>query len=159
MKIVITTQYLENYGAHDWDGKGQCPQYWKSKGGDVYLVENLTQEQADEFIQNKLTQLYSMIEYNHEAAQEYVTSSQVVGDSDVTHDAWEIPNVVTMVENNFIVSRISKNDEYGYMHKKVSEKHESYVMMVEGGRENYDVQYILTTGEKVNHKNIMEYLQ
>lgn len=32
--IVFVTQYMENYGAHDWDGKGQCPQYWKMKGGD-----------------------------------------------------------------------------------------------------------------------------
>jgi hypothetical protein len=34
--IVIYTQVHENYGAHDWDGKGACPQYWKAKGGDEY---------------------------------------------------------------------------------------------------------------------------
>lgn len=31
--LVIHTQDLENYGAHDWDGEGACPQYWKYKGG------------------------------------------------------------------------------------------------------------------------------
>ena len=40
MKLVIDTQYMENYGAHDWDGTGECPQYWKFKGGDEYMVEN-----------------------------------------------------------------------------------------------------------------------
>jgi hypothetical protein len=34
--IVISTQIHENYGAHDWDGKGECPQYWKAKGGEEY---------------------------------------------------------------------------------------------------------------------------
>ena len=39
MKVVIYTQFRENYGAHDWDGKGECPQYWKNKGGSCYVVE------------------------------------------------------------------------------------------------------------------------
>ena len=38
MKLCITTQYRENYGAHDWDGTGQCDQYWKNKGGEEYFV-------------------------------------------------------------------------------------------------------------------------
>ena len=38
MMLVISTQYMENYGAHDWDGKGECPQYWKMKGGSEYKV-------------------------------------------------------------------------------------------------------------------------
>jgi hypothetical protein len=37
MKLHITTQYMENYGAHDWDGVGECPQYWKFKGGEDYF--------------------------------------------------------------------------------------------------------------------------
>ena len=36
---LITTQYRENYGAHDWDGKGECPQYWKNKGGYDYMIK------------------------------------------------------------------------------------------------------------------------
>ena len=37
---LITTQYRENYGAHDWDGTGECPQYWKNKGGYDYMIKN-----------------------------------------------------------------------------------------------------------------------
>jgi len=40
MKLLITTQVYENYGAHDWDGEGECPQYWKAKGGNDYVVKN-----------------------------------------------------------------------------------------------------------------------
>jgi hypothetical protein len=32
---------MENYGAHDWDGTGSCPQYWKMKGGSEYMVTDI----------------------------------------------------------------------------------------------------------------------
>jgi hypothetical protein len=38
MKIYVYTQVQENYGAHDWDGEGECPQYWKFKGGNDYFI-------------------------------------------------------------------------------------------------------------------------
>ena len=38
MILVMETQYRENYGAHNWDGVGACPQYWKNKGGSSYLI-------------------------------------------------------------------------------------------------------------------------
>ena len=38
MKLLITTQTQENYGAHDWDGEGECPQYWKFKGGEDFFI-------------------------------------------------------------------------------------------------------------------------
>jgi hypothetical protein len=31
--LMIHTQDVENYGAHDWNGVGVCPQCWKYKGG------------------------------------------------------------------------------------------------------------------------------
>ncbi len=41
MMLVIRTQFMENYGAHDWDGTGECPQYWKMKGGSEYKIINV----------------------------------------------------------------------------------------------------------------------
>ena len=41
MMLVIRTQFMENYGAHDWDGTGQCPQYWKMKGGSEYKITDI----------------------------------------------------------------------------------------------------------------------
>jgi hypothetical protein len=38
--IVIHTQQYENYGAHTWEGKGECPQRWKAKGGSCYKITN-----------------------------------------------------------------------------------------------------------------------
>ena len=37
--IFIRTTYQENYGAHDWDGYGECPQRWKQKGSHVFIIE------------------------------------------------------------------------------------------------------------------------
>jgi hypothetical protein len=42
MNFVITTQFLENYGAHSEDGKFKSGNaYWKMKGGSDYLVQDL----------------------------------------------------------------------------------------------------------------------
>jgi hypothetical protein len=38
VQIVISGQYRENYGSHDWDGIGECPQYWKNKGSHLMVV-------------------------------------------------------------------------------------------------------------------------
>ena len=47
MKILLQTQIHENYGAHDWDGTGNCPQYWKAKGGnDIEIDRELTWNEA-----------------------------------------------------------------------------------------------------------------
>ena len=37
--LVIGFQDMENYGSHAWDGTGECPQFWKPKGGTDYCVQ------------------------------------------------------------------------------------------------------------------------
>ena len=37
-RVVVSTQFMENYGSHDWDGTGECPQGWKYKGGRDIVV-------------------------------------------------------------------------------------------------------------------------
>jgi len=69
MKLVILTQFRENYGAHDWDGKGECPQYWKFKGGDTYIVEvSLEEAQDRQFYKD----VYKCIEHSSDYSEEYV---------------------------------------------------------------------------------------
>ena len=54
--IWATYQYMENYGAPSWDGKGECPQYWKNKGGHyMLLADGITMEMLeDEGMENTL---------------------------------------------------------------------------------------------------------
>lgn len=52
--IIAHFQTEENYGAHDWDGEGACPQYWKFKGGPSHeLVSGLTIDQIVDLVQDK----------------------------------------------------------------------------------------------------------
>ena len=42
MKFVVKTQYLENYGAHDGEGRFKNGQaHWKFKGGNEYVVSDV----------------------------------------------------------------------------------------------------------------------
>ncbi len=56
--IVWHGQTRENYGAHDWDGQGQAPQQWKSKGdaGKV-LAKNIPDYAAAQQLADKLDQV------------------------------------------------------------------------------------------------------
>jgi|ETN02SMinimDraft_4_1059925.scaffolds.fasta_scaffold68198_2 hypothetical protein len=36
--LIANTQVRENYAAHEWDGEGCCPDYWKNKGGNEFVV-------------------------------------------------------------------------------------------------------------------------
>jgi hypothetical protein len=81
MKLLITTQNYENYGAHDWDGVGECPQYWKAKGGSDYVVKNFTNF-------NNTTEVVRALRGQIEEDSEYFRSSiinwEVVADDYLT---------------------------------------------------------------------------
>jgi hypothetical protein len=80
-KLLITTQVYENYGAHDWDGVGECPQYWKAKGGSDYVVKKFKDL-------NKVTEtvmaLSSQIECDTEGFREKIIGWEIVGDKYLT---------------------------------------------------------------------------
>lgn len=84
MKLHITTQYMENYGAHDWDGVGQCPQYWKFKGGEDYFYQLGAQEPSDEHIAELVQVLRTRIEYDTEGSRNYLVGYGIVEDSFMT---------------------------------------------------------------------------
>lgn len=159
MKIVITTQYMENYGAHDWDGKGQCPQYWKSKGGQSYVVENLTPEEVSKFEDMHMEKIMPLIQYSNAHTNEFVIGYNSHEDNAVVCDFWETQKVISVVDGQYAVSAITKNDEYSFMHKSIVEKRESYVMLPEGEREQYSVVYLLKNGMLVDSKEVAKYLQ
>ena len=83
--LFIQTQYKENYGAHAWDGKGECPQYWKFKGGEeIILSKTLSLEEAldADYIQEVVDQHKPYIEYKSECSEEYVISHDIEQYSD-----------------------------------------------------------------------------
>lgn len=79
MKLVIQTQFKENYGAHDWDGRGECPQYWKFKGGDTYIIEVSLSEAQDPQFYDTVAQC---IEHSSHYSEEYIIGESLVDDVD-----------------------------------------------------------------------------
>jgi hypothetical protein len=66
MNFVITTQFLENYGAHAADGKFKSGNaYWKMKGGTDYLVTGLDR------IQDAVAFVAAKAMYNGIGAKEF----------------------------------------------------------------------------------------
>ena len=79
-KLLITTQVYENYGAHDWDGVGQCPQYWKAKGGNDYVVKRINVNSVTETVMA----LRGQIEQDNEAFRETIIGWEVVANDYLT---------------------------------------------------------------------------
>ena len=81
MKLLITTQTYENYGAHDWDGKNECPQYWKAKGGSDYVVKKFRDFNA---VTETVMALRSQIESDNDHFRETIINFEVVADDYLT---------------------------------------------------------------------------
>ena len=79
-KLLITTQVYENYGAHDWDGQGECPQYWKAKGGNDYVVKKINVNKVTETVMA----VRSQIEQDNQAFRETIIDWSIVADDALT---------------------------------------------------------------------------
>lgn len=82
-KLYIVTQDQENYGAHDWDGVGECPQYWKFKGGEDFFVPEF-EGKSDADIDNAVISLRPQIEEDNNFFRRHIISWMVVADDFMT---------------------------------------------------------------------------
>ena len=78
-KLLITTQVYENYGAHDWEGEGECPQYWKAKGGSDYVVKRFKGDAT-----TTVMCLRDQIECDNEHIRESIIDFRIVADDYLT---------------------------------------------------------------------------
>ena len=133
MKLVIQTQYKENYGAHDWDGQGECPQYWKFKGGETFVVPGVNNKDL-------VPALRELIEYSDECQEEYILSTEIMEDDAVCCESWETPWTIYAEDTGFYASRYVKAEDYwqpGYAGKA-----QSYKMLKQGDRDAWQEEYI-----------------
>ena len=82
MKLLITTQVYENYGAHDWDGVGECPSYWKAKGGSDYVIKKFGGDAADATL--AVMAARKLIEEDNDHFRETITGWEIVADDALT---------------------------------------------------------------------------
>jgi len=77
MKILITTQYRENYGT-------AADPYWKSKGGYDYFILNVDPMHVAPGL--LVAAVQDQIEYSNDGAEEYILDWELVEDDYVTYD-------------------------------------------------------------------------
>ena len=110
MRLIIYTQLRENYGAHDWDGEGECPQYWKFKGGNEYAVEGVDEcDMIDVYVERSKPLVESCSHYYTEHVVGYTLiednaltdfeQSQKTYDGVVTYPAVNITDKVLLNNN------------------------------------------------------------
>jgi hypothetical protein len=84
MQLLITTQIQENYGAHDWDGVGECPSYWKFKGGQDYKFDLGTTLRNAESLAQLVNHFRGQIEEDNDYYRNHIIGYEVVADDYLT---------------------------------------------------------------------------
>ena len=124
MKVVIQTQVRENYGDAD-------KPYWKFKGGNVYVVPNLTVSQAARVKEDGIPTLTALIETRNSGFEEYILGFNIVEDNAVTGEPWETPT------NLFW----------------------EYDMLMGGDRENYTAKYLMRDGREFTYAELEQFFK
>lgn len=141
MKLVINTQDRENYGAHDWDGKGECPQYWKAKGGDTYVIRDLTPNQACSIAESGIPHLTSLLESRSEYATTEIISWDLRDNDDYECEDWEsvIELSYDRIAECWIATRTTHRDEC--WREGIDYKIDGWVLGPNGQQSHYKCTY------------------
>ena len=131
MKLVIQTQILENYAAHNEGySHGVDESYWKAKGGNTYVVEGVSIEDAQS--EGYYDTIFDLITENNEFFQEYILGSDLIDDVDFVESdhkqEWESITYITQEGEQFRATKTVENGEYGYMRKEIAKTVETYIM-------------------------------
>ena len=152
MKAVIQTQFMENYGAHDWDVKGECPQYWKPKRGSTYIIDlSIRQAQDADFWKHICT----FIEYSTDYAREYIVGETIVDDIDFQESdhapEWDSPYYLEWNDDGRLrATRTQMWDEW--RHPEVAGERKTFIMGEGGEQEDFLLEYILKDGTTMTYQ-------
>ena len=72
-KLIIETQYMENYDVDEVTEEG----YWKFKGGNTFIVDNVDVNN----VQSVANEIIPLIEYDNSMSREFVIEWRVESDS------------------------------------------------------------------------------
>lgn len=151
--LVIQTQVRENYGAHDWDGKGECPQYWKFKGGHTYFVTDLTSAQINKIAHGGIPTLTDLIEYKDSHFEEYILDWEIRdlgknGDGrGPICEPWETPVEFYWGGDRWLCrTHHTPNPEYSCWNRAIVGKAEQWIPLTGGDRSDYKCQYKTKNG-------------
>jgi hypothetical protein len=139
MKLIIQTQYKENYGDE------QNP-HWKFKGGSTYVVEDITGPQALRIERDGIPTLISMLEYYGTGSEEYITDYHVGENSEKVCDDWDTPIMLKYSDKKWSALKFTFNGPDGWMNSKIHAKSEQWDLQPQSERCNYECQYKIDNG-------------
>jgi hypothetical protein len=142
MKLAIYTQCKENYGSYE-------KPYWKFKGGETYIVPNLTVAQALKIKDKGIPTLLSLIEDRNNSFEVYVQNWAILDDDVVTHEDYEAPYVLKYVDGKWVCTQVQEGRDYGF-HKSIVSCTKTYTMTVGGERQDYKAVYTLVDGRTMD---------
>ena len=141
VKLVLNTQYMENYAGAYRDGTGECPQHWKPKGGSTYVVTDKSLLSSPE----SLDEIRALIEHSDEYSSEFVRGEEIVSRDATVCEDWETVNEVYRAEDGtYRVKSVTDNRDHGAMRHQIAFK--TLDKPLGGERGDYSVEYELTNG-------------
>lgn len=151
MKAVIQTQIRENYGAHDWDGVGECPQGWKFKGGNTYVLNVSIEENMS---RDWWALVEAAITERSDRWEEYIIGETVVDDIDYVEsdhvEEWDAPINLTLSEGRFLAVRRSSD-----VPNNIASKIEQWVQ-VSGRQTEFVLMYEMKDGRVLTYQEYCE---
>ena len=105
-RTLITTQYLENYGAHSENGKFEDGNaYWKFKGGEQFIISMSGSDRAA----NAVAFLSAYLQKDNDSryGKQLITSWESIGDVYIPENDWEKPIEID-VDEYFLERLITK---------------------------------------------------
>lgn len=166
MKLLINTQYKENYAWHNEDYvHGVSEPYWKYKGGSAYVLENVISPvetgDAYDMLHKYYPEVVDAISISDEAQQEYIIDVQLLADSaPLEIEEWDNPYFINVSSDGSIICEKNvANGEFGWMRQEILSKNEKWTMGPNQERNNYKATFIMTDGSQLlGSKELSEYL-
>ena len=157
-KLVITTQYMENYGC------AKDP-YMKFKGGNTYELPNcgdLNENEIATIIAQVRPYITTTLIESNGGCEEYIIDFKVVSHSTKTVEDWETITEFCFDQFTGDVNfmKVTDNREDGWMKKEILERTETWTGdMSDTKRANYKSEYLMEDGDIVNQKELGEWIE
>lgn len=154
MHVVIFTQYRENYGEPG-------SSYWKNKGGSTYVLTDVTVEEvaAPGKLPAIMKELFGLIEYSNDMSSETMVDWELRhGEFQPNPDSWDVPIFIRREGDEFFASQTTHNNDWQFR-DEIATKHETWNMIWESDRRNYQVEYTLRDGSVVDEAGLIQFLK
>jgi hypothetical protein len=162
MKLVINTQYRENYAAHNDDFvEGVSQDHWKFKGGTTYVVENITTGMAQKICDNGIPELTKLVSYSNSMSEEYILDWNLEDNDAVVCEEWDTPIVLAFDQENqeWTAMKVTHNGDMGYMRSEIKIRTEKWTMLEGQERDDYTSQFLMADGQILSYQELEQFFK